>query len=967
VSISSFLKILRVIGFGAVALWAVCGASAQQVEQGMIADPVVAARLANEAFTSGNWDEAVRILDQLISMMPETSPDLEGVYLMKAGALFNKGAYAAAEAVYNTFLEKFPSSSNVANAKMTLGQTLALQKKWDEAAKLFKELESNFDLREEAMQYGAQVALMSGKGSEAVEALLNVMNNGPRTPDTMDVALALVKLYTDIGELQKATEGLQFLRENQRMISNLPELNRLALALGDKYRDQKDWRGALQSYRLVRPKEELIAEQKLRTEQMERMAANLERNQVSPVDKIRLARLKARLKSVNELLEAVEKSSDYDAALYIRRGRAYSDQGRLWESIILYNEIIEHFPESDEAKIALYSLSAAYRELNRPKEARELAQRFVEKYPTDPLSPQLMIVAGYSALDMRDFESAREYFRQGIEKFKDSDLRQDFYISLSNAYFTQYKFPDAREVCQAYLGEYGTGAKYREEALFQIACSYFYSDKALDSISYFSDYIKEYPQGNYVDDAKYRIIVLDFAQQEFDKVVEAGTKWMQDYPHSTLMADMSNIMGDTYMAQGEVAQAVEAYRKAISTSTHIDTTAYALDKATRAYQQLGKFDEVEKMHENYIKFNPASPLVPNSIYWISRMRVRQGNVEDAKKILADSVRENINDPNQQAVEKLIFQLAQLVTRRPRGEPGQERLALPPLPELNRQIEELLGSSQVTTPLARARIFLARAELAMLTKNTDEQRRVYNLIGEDLKPEDLSPGILARVGDNYLAQGQPEKAKPFFEQIVKKFSRSEFADFGFVGLGEIAYQKGEYQQAFDYFDRAIKETETLYKRGSAFLGKARALYQLADTDAKLTEAQELFQTVVGERAWRGEPTAMGMYYLGLIDEKRGKFADAHNTFQRVYVAYQKFPEWMAKAYLQSGKMLEKLERYNDAMATYREMLRNPKVADRKEELKQARQLLNALEKKYPNGAPETKEDPLPQPEGATPAA
>ena len=920
-----------------------------QYEQGMIADPQVAANQANEAFQAGNWDAALKLVDGLIAAVGEDNPNIENVLLMRAAILFNQGKYPEAEAAYKKYLEKYPASLQAPGAKMTLGQSLALQKKWKEAAAIFKELEQNPDLQQEALQYGAQVAMQSGNDSGAVNALLNLMKSGAKTPDTMDAALALVRIYLGINNLADAAEGLQYLRENQKMVDNLPELNRLALMLGDKYIEVDQSKLALQAYRSVRPKNDLVAAQALRTQHMEREAEALKRNLVMQSDKIRLSRLENRLKSVKSLLEAIDKMENYDASLYLRRGRAYQQLDRLWEAVLLYNEILEKFPNSGEAKVALYSLMDCYQRLHRPEKAMEMAETFINKYPKDPLASQALFMAGYLSMDMKKYGQAREYFQKGIDMFKnDPDTRQNFYIFLANSYFAELNFPKAREVAQAYLAEYPVEtARYGEEALFQIACTQFYSATPLDSIKPLEDYLTRYPNGKYAADARYRLIVLDFAQQNFEKVIPAANEWLEAYPDNVLAAEVENVLGDTYMmAEGDeaVQKAIEAYRKAVKSGTSDDTIAYALDKATRAYQLLGDYDAVQQMHKEFIKDNPNSALVPNSIYWISRMLVRQNKLDEAKQTLAESIRAHIDDPHQQAVEKLIFQLAQLVTRRPRGEPGQPRPALAPLSELGRQIETLLGSSDVKTPLARARIFLARAELALLTKNPEEQSRIYEVIGEDMKPSELSPGLLARVGDNYFKNGKTDKAEPFFQELVQRFPKSEFADYGYVGLGDVAFEKGDYQKALDYYTTALEKTETLYKRGQAFLGQARARYELGQID----EAESIFKEVVSNRAWRGEATAMGVYYLGLIELKRGNLPEAQAYFQRTYLAYQRYPEWVAKAYLSSGETFEKLNQFAEAMNTYREMLRNSKIKACTAELAEGAKRLKALEARFPNG-------------------
>ena len=72
----------------------------------------------------------------------------------------------------------------------------------------------------------------------------------------------------------------------------------------------------------------------------------------------------------------------------------------------------------------------------------------------------------------------------------------------------------------------------------------------------------------------------------------------------------------------------------------------------------------------------------------------------------------------------------------------------------------------------------------------------------------------------------------------------------------------------------------------------------------------------------------------------RWAEANAFFQRVYVGYQKFLPWVAKAYIASGESFEKLGKTQEAANTYRELLRNEKLANFAEAT-EARKRLEAL--------------------------
>ena len=141
----------------------------------------------------------------------------------------------------------------------------------------------------------------------------------------------------------------------------------------------------------------------------------------------------------------------------------------------------------------------------------------------------------------------------------------------------------------------------------------------------------------------------------------------------------------------------------------------------------------------------------------------------------------------------------------------------------------------------------------------------------------------------------------------------------MGLGQFAYDAKEYQKALELFSKAADELAAS-KIKEATMGKARTLLALG----RHAEAKKLFEQVASIREWRGESTAEAVYLLGVSEAEQGHLPEAIAHFQRVFVAYQKFLTWAAKAYLSSADAFEKLGKRPEAIAHLQEMLRNEKL-------------------------------------------
>jgi tetratricopeptide (TPR) repeat protein len=127
-------------------------------------------------------------------------------------------------------------------------------------------------------------------------------------------------------------------------------------------------------------------------------------------------------------------------------------------------------------------------------------------------------------------------------------------------------------------------------------------------------------------------------------------------------------------------------------------------------------------------------------------------------------------------------------------------------------------------------------------------------------------------------------------------------------------------ALKLFSDAIDKAGASLKLKDVTVGKAKTLLAMG----RLGESKKVFEQIASIRKWRGEATAFSVYSLGEIAQKQGNFAEAIAFYQRVYVAYQRFLPWVAKAYTGSGECFEKMGKSQEAANTYREMLRNGKL-------------------------------------------
>jgi len=79
-------------------------------------------------------------------------------------------------------------------------------------------------------------------------------------------------------------------------------------------------------------------------------------------------------------------------------------------------------------------------------------------------------------------------------------------------------------------------------------------------------------------------------------------------------------------------------------------------------------------------------------------------------------------------------------------------------------------------------------------------------------------------------------------------------------------------------------------------------------------------------WRGSPVPQLLFEMGSCRLSLGQWAEALACFQRIYVLYGGYPEWVVKAYVESLVCLDKLGgREKEMVRTCEEMLSIPVIA------------------------------------------
>ncbi len=916
----------------------------------------ILARLYNKAmsdFQKGDWGGAASGLENFVKQVPnEGQAQIAPAYFTMGAAYYNMPNYPKAIEVFKGFIDKFPKSDKLLDARLLLGQCHLAAKQYDLALKIYAELESIPAIREQALMAEVTAYRMMKKPDDAIRTLEKLVGNEIKSTVQANGAVMLIEMYSDKGLTDKASAMLEKVQAKLAIIDNLVGLNMVAIKLADEFADKRRYKEAISCYRMVRSRDDVVKFQQDRIAAMEkRIEYNSRVGTADPQLYVKANQqnnvLKGQVEESKALLAEFLKLPDYASSLLYRIARCWYEWDKKWEAMVVYQQLLEKYPNSPEREPCLFGIVIAFGELNRIKSTQAACDVYLKEFPNSENASTVGYMSGAVALQAGDYEGASTFFGTMLEKQPNSTYREQMIFLLGNAKFAQGKYDESTKQYERYLEAFPKGGN-AEEVMFRLAVTKVFTGDYEQALKALNEYVAEYPKGFYLPDARYRIAVCYYAASQFEDVAKQCEKWVADFPEDGMQGEVQALLGDAYAAVNREEDAIRAYKVSFKKAQTDEVLNYSLFEASKHMQKLGMWDEMSDMFTEFVKDKPDHPSIIAAMYWIGKAKARKGQVDEAKELMVENLKKYIAEPKREAVEQLLAQLAQLCSKRPRPPVVVETPAEPVAPvtppadpaapapvatvestpppepppydafaELDKQLKPL---EEGATPTTKARLLYARAEMAAIKKQDAVREKMLREMAERFKPEELSPVLLSLVGDFLLEKGETDRATTIFNLMRENFPKSDHLDVAYVGLGEIAFKKKDYETALGLFTDALEKVSASMKMKEATIGKAKTLLELG----KFDESKKLFEQVAGIREWRGDATAFAVYSLGEIEARQNRLPEAIAFYRRVFVAYQKYLPWVAKSYLKAAETFNKMGQRQDAIDNLREMLRNEKL-------------------------------------------
>ncbi len=543
----------------------------------------------------------------------------------------------------------------------------------------------------------------------------------------------------------------------------------------------------------------------------------------------------------------------------------------------IFAELYQEAPNSETGRQALFWNADSYYNMQQYGPASRLFGQYVQKYPDDKLTGAARYSQGWSYFKMGEYREAIEPFRAFLNEYDPPEIAlfpydTDTRLRLGDSYYALSEYDQAIKIYEQSLGDEPGG----DYALFQIANSYYRSERTYEAVTTFRRFLRTYSDSRLREQAQYNIAYIYLNTGNYEQAVEEFQSAIEKYPGTQWAARSQYNIGDAYYNAGDYDRAIAAYRKVLNSypnSDYVVEAANGIDYAEQAASggtPANAADSASAL-DNFINENPQDSRTTDQL----RYRQAESLVQSGDYI--------------KAIEKL---------------------------------EQYIRISNNDQLLPDAYINLADAY--MQTDRQAEAEKTYRSLVDEYPDSDEAAEGLAALGQLAEDRGNSQIAYDYYSRLAEKGGSDRLE--AFTGMGDARLALNDMDGAREQYEAALKISGNFpgAKVGMAKIALAQGNY--ADAVQQLNPIAEANTSAVGAEA---------QYLLGTARQGQGDYKAALDEYANVSVLYQVYDRWVAKSMLKSAECYTELGNSSEARNVLQDLR---KKYPRSREAQQAQQML-----------------------------
>jgi tetratricopeptide (TPR) repeat protein len=666
--------------------------------------------------------------------------------------------------------------------------------------------------------------------------------------------------------IAKAREIYQGLAKS----SNLTVASDAAFQLANLAMTSENYREAIEAYRSLPTKNEIIQSQKQKIDNLKNEAAK------AGITTTRGRQLDSLRKREEQKLKSVESGADTSIDALSRTADCYLRLNASDEARVVLRHLMEFDDSTDRKKQYQIQLIISYATQSLTDKAQAAFGEFKKTYPNDRVSQTVEFLIANAMFQQKRHDEALQLLEKNLKEFPNSSVAAQIPALMAEIYRAKGEPEKAIQTFRQFI-EDGRGGKIKvapeaiDQAQFSLALTLLndlqkdeavaakQKDEAAALMKQLSESASTAPMKEEAA-LQYASILSNLGKA--DEAIAAYRDFVTKFPASARVMNARSSIALGLERTSKFDDAVAAYREIIAESEDVELGAFAYERLWKILQGQGKAEDTLKAQDEMIQKFPAHPRSLSTL--LERAKLYQQGRETEKAAAAylavyDYYKKL--DAASQGAASGYASYSLMAAADVRRNPAKALGNYSALDEEKKKqwnawmdeaetlfkkvIMEFPGSQSYGFALNRlVEVFLARIQAGAM-KYEDALNYLSRLAGELSDKAASAQVMIARAGLVYES-GNKDQAKTFYQQALdliddpKKLSWNDYGRYG-----DILVESGGY-------DEALKIGALLQKNFPEVPhAQAAALYMLGVSSASLgktAEAEAYLKELKEKYAW-----------------------------------------------------------------------------------------------------------------------
>jgi len=542
--------------------------------------------------------------------------------------------------MFEQFLNEYPSSSYYSNVENYLIDAYTTTSDYDKALSSIANIKNPSDkvlkAKQTVLYHKGVQQLRNNKPNLAASSLNEAVNMGEKDKEIYNGSkLWLAEAQYQMGDYKNAAKNQQ---EYVNAVSTSDENYGLAqYNLGSSYFNQQDYSKSIDAFNKA-----------IDSNSLDREMTSEAYNRIGDA-KYYTKDFDGAVESYTKAIRGdVESQAEY---AMLRKAIIAGDKNQLESKIEQLDELINKYPNSSKVPEAMLEKGNAQVLAGNLDKAVSTYSNLIKNYPEHSESREAMLRMALAEKAAGHTEKAINNYWNVIEKFPASNEARTAVDDLKLIYADRGELSSFSSRLNGIAGAPKINVQEVEKATFDAAETY-YIDKS--NISKLENYLREYPNGEFVNEAKYYIGHYYYSKHDYNSAMDALNDALEDSEDAAFAQRAMALKGALLLEQGKGDEAYEVYDTWSTKATNDDNLSLALLGKVRSAREAQNWDNVVESADELLagRFNVNSEIEQEVVLARALANANLGKNMAAQADLNDLAKNTQSEAGAQAAYEL---------------------------------------------------------------------------------------------------------------------------------------------------------------------------------------------------------------------------------------------------------------------------------------------------------------------------